>query len=62
MIEALMWLLICAIPTLAWLCGYCFGKADGIREVRHFMDEQWKDYKSFRDLAFRELGIREVEP
>lgn len=57
MLEALMLLLVGTIPVLAWLCGYHFGKADGIREVRHLMDEQWKDYESFRDLVFRELGI-----
>ena len=45
------------LPVLAWLCGYNFGKADGIREVRHLMEEQWKDYESFRDLVFHELGI-----
>lgn len=57
MLEPLIWLLIGAIPVLAWLCGYFFGKGDGIREVRHLMDEQWSDYESFRDLVFRELGI-----
>lgn len=57
MLEALMGLLIGAIPVIAWLCGYCFGKADGIREVRHLMDEQRRDYESFRDLVFHELGI-----
>ena len=45
------------LPVAAWLCGYHFGKADGIREVRHLMDEQWRDYETFRDLVFRELGI-----
>lgn len=57
MLEALMWLAIGCIPVLAWHGGYHFGKRDGIREVRHLMDEQWKDYESFRDLVFRELGV-----
>lgn len=57
MLEALMWLIIGTIPVLAWLCGYHCGKADGIRQVRYLMDEQRKDYESFRDLVFRELGI-----
>ena len=49
------------IPTLAWLCGYHYGKADGIRKMRHLLDEQWSDYKTFRDLVFHELGIEEQE-
>lgn len=60
MLEVLMWLLIGTIPVLAWLCGYHSGKRDGICEMRHLMDEQRKDYESFRDLVFRELGV-EVE-
>ena len=44
---------------LAWLSGYHFGKADGIREVRHLMDEQWRDYETFRELVCRELRIEE---
>ena len=55
--EFLFWLVIGLIPVGAWLCGYFYGKADGVREVRHLMDEQRKDYESFRDLVFRELGI-----
>lgn len=55
--EFLFWLVIGFIPVGAWLCGYFYGKADGVREVRHLMDEQRKDYESFRDLVFRELRI-----
>ena len=60
MTEVLLGLIVACIPLLSWFCGYFYGKADGIREVRHLMDEQWKDYEDFRDLVFRELGI-EVE-
>ena len=57
MSETLMWCLIGFLPLLTWWCGYYYGKVDGIRQVRHLMDEQWKGYESFRDLVFRELGI-----
>ena len=57
MLETLTWLLIGTIPVLAWLCGYHYGKADGIRQVRYLMDEQRKDYESFRDFVFRELEV-----
>ena len=55
--EFLFWLGIGFIPVGAWFRGYFYGKADGVREVQHLMDEQRKDYESFRDLVFRELGI-----
>lgn len=42
---------------LTWLSGYHLGKADGIREVRHLMDEQRRDYKTFREIVFRKLGV-----
>lgn len=58
--EFLFWLVIGFIPLGAWLCGYFYGKADGVCKVRHLMDEQRRDYMAFRDLVLREMGI-EVE-
>ena len=58
MTETLVCCLVGFLLPLAWWCGYHYGKVDGIRQVRHLMDEQWKDYESFRDLVFRELGWR----
>ena len=57
MSDWLFWIAVGFLPMLAWLCGYHFGRADGIREVRHLMDEQWRDYKAFRVRVLRELGI-----
>lgn len=54
--ELLFWLVIGLIPVGAWLSGYFYGKADGVRKVRHLMDEQREDYESFRYLALREMG------
>lgn len=55
--DWLFWLMAVVIPVLSWLSGYHLGKADGIRESRHLLDEQWRDYERFRDLVFREMGI-----
>lgn len=49
--------LVFALSALTWTCGYYIGKANGIREVRYLLDEQWRDYEAFRDLVFEELGI-----
>ena len=41
MLDTLMWILIGTVPLLAFMCGYRFGKADGIREAYYLMAEQW---------------------
>lgn len=57
MIDFIFWVSVVAIPVLSWFCGYYIGKANGIREVRYLLDEQWSDYERFRDLVFEEMGI-----
>lgn len=57
MSEVLFWGGLVVLFILTWTCGYYTGKANGIREVRYLLDDQWRDYEAFRDLVFRELGI-----
>lgn len=45
------------VSLLSWASGFYLGKACGIRETRHYLDEQWREYEAFRDLVFKELGI-----
>lgn len=57
MSDWLLGFMIGLLLFLIWLSGYHLGKADGIREVRHLMDEQRRDYKTFREIVFRKLGV-----
>lgn len=45
------------ISSLTLQIGYHYGKAAGIRESRHILDEQRRDYEKFRDAVFSALGI-----
>ena len=57
MSDWMLCLLVGLIPISAFCSGYNFGKAAGIKEGKHLMDEQWKIHESFRDTVFSLLGI-----